>query len=201
MNYIYDILLNYNTKYFDFFDWNLDDKLYHIRKIPIYNISTKKMNDIINNNVILSSTFIQQIKNKTEYFGKNNIEVLNYCALLSNKNKVLAIKADEMGRITHFSSMLLDEESDTLMRCKNIEKYNIVFKLVDKEKKIINKTRKKVKDEKYMNNRFSKCSTDKLSFLLYELTKEEEFDRQKIISKLNSSSYLYSEKIIAFLKL
>ena len=35
MNYIYDILINFNENLYDFYDWNLNDQIDHIRKIPV----------------------------------------------------------------------------------------------------------------------------------------------------------------------
>ena len=32
MNYIYDILANFNEHYYDFYDWNELDNLIHIKK-------------------------------------------------------------------------------------------------------------------------------------------------------------------------
>ena len=43
MNYIYDVYLNLNDTLYDFFDWNKNDKLMHIKKIPIIMVS----NDVI----------------------------------------------------------------------------------------------------------------------------------------------------------
>ena len=38
MTYIYDILLNFNEEYYEFYDWNKEDTIVHIKKIPIYKI-------------------------------------------------------------------------------------------------------------------------------------------------------------------
>ena len=38
MNYIYDILLNFNDMLYDFYDWNVKDNILHIRKIPLIQI-------------------------------------------------------------------------------------------------------------------------------------------------------------------
>ena len=35
MKYIYDIVLNFNEEFFEFYDWNLNDEITHIKKIPI----------------------------------------------------------------------------------------------------------------------------------------------------------------------
>ena len=41
MNYVYDIYLNLNNVLYDFFDWDKNDKLIHIKKIPIFKIWNK----------------------------------------------------------------------------------------------------------------------------------------------------------------
>ena len=34
MNFIYDIVLNFNKDYYDFFEWNKKDSVINIKKIP-----------------------------------------------------------------------------------------------------------------------------------------------------------------------
>ena len=53
MNYIYDILLNFNDIYYDFYEWNISDNIEHIRKIPLFKISIKDMITIKNNYIKL----------------------------------------------------------------------------------------------------------------------------------------------------
>ena len=38
MIYIYDILLNFNTSLIEFFEWEENDLIKYIKKIPIYNL-------------------------------------------------------------------------------------------------------------------------------------------------------------------
>ena len=42
MNYIYDLLLNFNENIYEFYDWNKTDNIKHIKKIPIFKIDSKK---------------------------------------------------------------------------------------------------------------------------------------------------------------
>jgi len=46
MNYIYDVVLNFQKEYYDFYDWNKNDNIYHMRKIPILKINSKQLLDI-----------------------------------------------------------------------------------------------------------------------------------------------------------
>ena len=51
MNYIYDILLNFNNIPYDIFEWNKDDKILHIRKIPLIKLSTFDLSNLVNKKV------------------------------------------------------------------------------------------------------------------------------------------------------
>ena len=51
MNYIYDIVLNFQDNYYNFFEWNREDKIKNIIKIPLYRVSDKDIN-ILKNNII-----------------------------------------------------------------------------------------------------------------------------------------------------
>ena len=52
MNYIYDIILNFQERIYDFYEWNKTDVITHIRKIPVFKISSKDLYNIENYNVL-----------------------------------------------------------------------------------------------------------------------------------------------------
>ena len=66
MAYIYDILLNFNEDFFEFYDWNKNDKIIHIKKIPIYQVDNKTLKDILHNKIKINGDFLTLIKDKTE---------------------------------------------------------------------------------------------------------------------------------------
>lgn len=66
MNYIYDIFLNYNRNLYDIFEWNKDDKILHIRKIPVFLLSTNDLYNLINNRVVISKDLLTKLYKKTE---------------------------------------------------------------------------------------------------------------------------------------
>ena len=70
MSYIYDILLNFNTKYYDFFEWNKNDEITHIKKIPIFKTTSEDFLKIKLNTVKFSENLLNLIENKTEIFKK-----------------------------------------------------------------------------------------------------------------------------------
>ena len=59
MIYTYDILLNWtkNLHLIEFFEWNLEDDLEHIKKIPIFRVSDKVIKDLLTSKNTRSSVF------------------------------------------------------------------------------------------------------------------------------------------------
>ena len=68
MNYMYDVLLNFNDFPYDIFEWNKDDKINHIRKIPLFKLKTADLSNLINKNVRLDNDFLNKIYKKTELY-------------------------------------------------------------------------------------------------------------------------------------
>ena len=57
MNYIYDILANFNNIYYDFFDWNESDNIIHIKKVPIVRVDSDFFNNVKFNDVLVDIRF------------------------------------------------------------------------------------------------------------------------------------------------
>ena len=91
MNYIYDILLNFNDELYSFYDWNISDNVTHIRKIPFFKVDDITFKNIQNNNVVFSNDFLSKINKKTEAFTNKSVKVITYAFLISNGYDVLAI--------------------------------------------------------------------------------------------------------------
>ena len=72
MNYVYDVLLNFQKEYYEFFEWNIEDEITHIRKIPIFKISDSDYNTLKKAKIKISNNFINKINNKTEVYKKGN---------------------------------------------------------------------------------------------------------------------------------
>ena len=95
MNYIYDLLLNFNEKIYDFYDWNKTDNIRHIKKIPIFKISSSKMKIIKNNKIYFDKTFLDKIYKKTEEFTIKKNRYINYACLFTDGLEVIGIKYDK----------------------------------------------------------------------------------------------------------
>ncbi len=134
MIYIYDILLNFNENFYEFFEWEKNDKIYHIKKIPIFKVSTNSIDDLLSKIIEIDKNFLSLIINKTEIFESRRIKNLKYCCLLTDSYKVIGMLFKE-GKV-YLSDLLLDEASEAISianRCNPINfEYNII------ENKLIN---------------------------------------------------------------
>ena len=62
MNYIYDIVLNFNKEYFYFYEWNKKDNIINIKKIPLFVVDNNTFNMMKYDKVVVDSSFIELIK-------------------------------------------------------------------------------------------------------------------------------------------
>ena len=197
MNYIYDIILNFQERIYDFYECNKTDVITHIRKIPVFKISSKDLYNIENYNVVLDDLFLEKILNKTEVFSGRTIKNIEYACILCDGLNVLAIKIDK--KRYYFSKLIIEEElevTESLARVKEIE---IEYQLKEPKNKFKFLTRKEVEMELYVKKELKKLETngeeEKLQYLYFECFGKKEFNMKDL--------YHYSacQKIYNILKL
>lgn len=189
MNYVYDVLLNFNKEMYEFYDWNLDDYISHIRKILVFRVDNKTMRDLVNNSIVADSDFLIKISNRTEMFTKQNVKIINYAALFTNGSFVIGIKFDKNGEIIGRSKLLIDEELDILDSALDMNEYNLKYNLIVDNKNVSFKTRKEILIEKYILKKLNEVENNKemLKYLYYECFNEKNNDFRKMLLKLNKS--------------
>lgn len=189
MNYVYDVLLNFNKEMYEFYDWNLDDYISHIRKILVFRVDNKTMSDLVNNSIVVDSDFLIKISNRTEMFTKQNVKIINYAALFTNGSFVIGIKFDKNGEIIGRSKLLIDEELDILDSALDMNQYNLKYNLIVDNKNVSFKTRKEILIEKYILKKLNEVENNKemLKYLYYECFNEKNNDFRKMLLKLNKS--------------
>lgn len=196
MNYIYDILLNFNEKYYDFYEW--DENIVHIKKIPIIKISNKQLKIIFENKVKIDLN----IKNKTEVFNNKSI---NSCIVFSDEFG-FAIKFDKDGSVIERSSLLFEDLEDVLddkieNKILNIEVIEPIKNnfLIKEDDILYNYIIKEI--NKLINNK----DYNALSYIYYECFNTKESDLKKVIKRIKNITlndfYNYGEKIYGILKL
>jgi len=186
MNYIYDILVNFNETLYDFYDWNSNDDIKHIRKIPIFRIKSTDFYDIKNNKVVFSNEFLDKNKNKTEIFKNRKTDNLKYSFLVSDGLEVLALNIEKK---IMYSRLLIDEEVEILDICIRLDEVNIPYKIVETLYIDEFKTRKQISVEKSVRKELKKIinekNIEKLKYIYYECFNKKINSVDKIIIDFN----------------
>jgi len=208
MNYIYDILVNFNDKeIYEFFEWKKDDNIEHIRRIPIFKVKPEILMDFKNNKIKVEQTFLNKIRNKTEMFCNTSIDYIEYCAIITDGLDLVVIEFDKEGEYILKSSMLLDEMEDTLDESDLLDIEDIKYTIINtnnNENKFITRYENKIKSEieseikKIVENKNYK----KLKYLYYEWFNKKDSDMNNIIDNLsNITNEEISKKHVSFLEL
>jgi len=208
MSYIYDILLNFQKEFYDFYDWNSSDEILHIRKIPIIKVNNKDFNIIKNSVVRFSSNFLYKIQNKAEKFSKAKTNSLDYVFLVSSGVETMGLKLNKKGLNTYKSSLLIDENEEVSEIASNLEIDNIDYKIIKNCKEINFKTRKEREMQNIiinnLNRLYNNNEEEKLKFLYLDCFNKKEKNVDKIFKCLKEETLNDNkncEKIYDFFKL
>lgn len=189
MNYIYDILLNFNTYYYDFYEWNLNDDIIHVRKIPLIKVDTNTLKDFTYHYCKVDNDFLDTIKYKTEVFNNRDINTVNYACLFSDGNRMCALYFNEDGTIKFRSDLVIDEAIEVTDVLEGITDNKVDYKIIQKEKIDQYKTRSEMEIEEYLIKEINKLKEEneieKLRYLYYECFSNKEKDIDKIMRRLN----------------
>lgn len=207
MNYIYDILLNFQKEFYEFYEWNNNDEIIHIRKIPFFYINSKDLHIIKNGTIQFTNEFCSKIYNKTERFQKIKVSLLSHAFLISDGKEVLAIKLNKNGIISHKSSLLLDEEEDLIRMTLDLEKTKLNYTILKTTKPCLLTRNEKENITLILNKLrflYNHKEDDKLRFLYLECFEKQETNINKIFNKLQNeikNNNKNTSKIIDFFKI
>lgn len=167
MIYVYDVLLNFNDNLIEFYNWNTDDNIYYIKKIPLFKVSDSFVNDIIYNTIELDDLFISSIKNKCILYDNNSI---NACILSSDAFSIAVLINDN--KIDKVSRMTLQEEDEVLNIISHLNTNIINYKKLNKIDRNINISTKdkNILDilKKEFNYLYNNNEIEKLNYYYFE---------------------------------
>ena len=174
MIYIYDIILNLtdNNRILEFFEWNEHDSIEHVKKIPLFRVNTKLIDDIINYDIKVDKKFLEDIKNYTELFDIKTKKNIEYACLLSDTSKVYAVEFSDNGKVLYRSSLLLDEEEEILDISDNLDETPINYKKIKPKNINFFLTRKELFVQNFLlkelKNSYNKKNIEKIKYLYEE---------------------------------
>ncbi len=154
MIYVYDILLNWFQKeqLVDFFEWELNDELEHVKKIPLLKVDSMILKDLYTSHIQVEKSLLEKIKDKTECYFHNDVDVITYACILSDGNKCVGIEFDDDGNSLYKSTLLLDEEEEVLELVEELTLSVLSYHIKNSEKEYDYLTRKEKSNKKYILN-------------------------------------------------
>ncbi len=201
MNYVYDILLNFNKYLIEYFEWEETDNIKYVKKVALFKTTTETVKDIINYEVELESTFINAIP---KYELNNSNEITKIC-LITDENIVIGVLITN-NKIESLSRLLLDEEYEVIEMSNHLRQVQIKYKKIKpREMKNNNLTRKenKIKNEllKQINYLKKENKKEELKYLYYEYTNKENNNMNYIYNYLKNSLTNFNNKHLNLYKI
>ncbi len=179
MSYIYDIVLNFQENYYNFFEWNRNDKIKNIIKIPLYRITDKDINNFKYNKIKISKDFLDKIIIDNKNYKK-------IICLVSNTKITIGLLFNEEGTLIKRSSLLFEEEDEANELAKKLSLTKINY-LNNTKIKPSNKLRiEKEKKQELINYLINTDSEITLKYLYYEYYQKEpkqNYNIKKILLK------------------
>lgn len=192
MNYIYDIVLNFNKDYYEFFQWKKGDKIINVKKIPAFRVSSEDIRILKYNYVKVNREFLDKIYNVTLFYSKNDCK---YMCLVSDTNESLGLIFDKEGNLLKRSSLVFDEEEEVNEELGREEEIKIEyvynkFRDVDYVSRLDKEKREYL--YKFINGLDCKKNEIVLKYIYYDYFEKEEDDifliKKNIIKEINSDS-------------
>ena len=166
MNYIYDIILNFNEEFYDFYEWKSNDNVINVRKIPVLKVDENTYIALRNNKVQVSLETIEVLKKNFSLYNEK-IEG-NIICLITNGMSAFGVMFNNNGYLIKRSSMLFDEEEEVIDESENINEVKIEF--IKNEKQEKNNVSRIVKEkQKFINDYISSLDDElTLKYIYYD---------------------------------
>lgn len=205
MNYIYDVIANFNDIPYDFFEWNKIDDITHLKKVIIIKTDSQVLNDLINKKVKVSENLLKYIKNKTEFYSKSDS---NLIAIFTNGYINICIKFTKDG-INKYKSFLQIEEDDEVLELSNrLNEIDFNYQIFGEANICQFKTRKETEAYNYIVDKiddlYNKNDVMKLKYIYYDCFDKFEDNKNKIYEEIKQSindNFEVLNKIYDFFKL
>ena len=177
MDYIYDIVLNFQNNYYDFYEWKSTDKVINIKKILVYKVNNQDYLNLKYNEIILDK---KTLPHQTKMF------------LVTNGIEVMGILLDNDGKVIKRSSLIFDEFDEVLEEKETIKALPIKYKK-NIIKPHISHSRILTEKIKFLQKYFSNIDKSKdeylLKYIYYDIYNIEETNINKVYKKLQELIY------------
>lgn len=173
MKYIYDIVLNFQNNYYEFYEWKRKDNIKNITRIPIYRVSSEDILALKNNKIKITLSFLNRIKEDNKKYKK-------IICLVSNTKISIGLLFDDKGNLLKRSSLIYEEEDEVNDISKDLDITKIEY-IENKEILPANTLRIDIEKKESLADFINNTNDLKtLKYLYYEYYYKECNDIQKI---------------------
>lgn len=141
MNFIYDVIADFNVIPYDFFEWNKIDNITHLKKVLIIKTKREVINDLIYKKVKISNELLKCIKNKTEFYSKPDSE---YIAIFTDSYINICIKFTKEGINKYKSFLQIEEDEEVLDLSERMKEIDFSYQVFGENYIECFKTRKEI---------------------------------------------------------
>lgn len=187
MTYIYDIVLNFNNDFYEFYEWDKNDNLTLIKKIPLIKVESDFLDKVFNLKLKIDDPLILEITDKCEVNNKKK-KILKYACLLTDSYRIIGILLNNKGEIIKLSDLLIDEAFETLNISKRLQTKNIAYNILETRNNNYFLTRNEIKIKEYMELELKRINKEndleKLKYLYFEFFNKTPTDDLNIYKEL-----------------
>ena len=128
MNFYYDIVVNFQENNYTFYEWAESDVLEYIKRVPIFQVTTKVLRDLINNNIEVDKEFLDSIYNKT----KLKKGFLEYVSLFVSKNGAIVLEFASDGKVIARSGLQVNDECNVMEVIYTLPIFRLEYKVLNR---------------------------------------------------------------------
>lgn len=192
MNIVCDLFLNFQDIAFEFFEWQKQDEIEHIKKIPLYRVEMEVIQDIMSKKIKVSTDFLEEIYNITEKYDLNKLE---YVCCFSDGQMSVAVEFQKDGTLIYKSRMLLEDEEEICKYAKTKEEIVLDYKVLNEEVELSFFTRRERKVKNFLEREILKTykqkEYSKMKYLYLEYFETVETDinimKEELIKSMQES--------------
>lgn len=183
MHYYYDLLVNLDDTLWEFYEWEKEDAIIPVKKIPFVRISDASLQKILKYEVQFESEEVKKYQHKA--LVKNEENNPSFLLLSSTKNS-LVIEIDEKGKIISRSKLLIEDENNVNELASSLKKTEFTLS-IGKKIPVRHEFRQALAEKKIiqieLNTLVKKKDENKSAYLYYEWFGELETDFTNQIKK------------------
>lgn len=190
MNYYYDVLLNFQDKFYMFYEWDEYDNIEYFKKIPMFHTDTKTLSNMVLKIIKVDADFLKTIENKTKL--KQN-KYLKYTCIVSDGKNSIALEFNDDGLVINKSSLTVEDELNINEFIYSISKSKINYEIMSADY-FSKETRQELKIKKILKleviSIYKQKNYSKLKYIYLEWFDEilDNIDSMynKMLDKINS---------------